>query len=169
MSTITEVVRETGGRWAKGSSGNPRGTRRRPKLIAELLADALDRAEAGDDKTNAEIIVDRLIELAKTGEAAVSLSATKLIWDRVEGRAPYRVAIEHEHGIDAELRDILAALGVPGASTEDPPSCRPAPNAADLTGSLASADQADVDGRELVAGAVRLAELDTSLAQSLTA
>jgi hypothetical protein len=78
--------------WKPGQSGNPKG--RPPKLISitSQLKEHLCEIDEATEKTKAEIIVEKLIDLALAG----NLEAIKEIMNRVDGKVVERHEIENK-------------------------------------------------------------------------
>jgi len=75
-------------RFKKGETGNPNG---RPKKLPELdklLADVLGKETEGI--THAEIILNKLMQLAKGGD----IRASEILLDRAYGKAKQNMAID---------------------------------------------------------------------------
>ena len=78
--------RVVGRPFPKGSSGNPGGRARGPKL-STLIAAELEKATVeGSAITKAQVIAARLVNLAEAGD----LGAIREVLDRLEGRAVAR-------------------------------------------------------------------------------
>jgi len=76
-----EVPNSEGTRFKKGETGNPNG---RPKKLPELdklLADVLGKET--DGLTQAEIILNKLMQLAKNGD----IRASEILLDRAYGKS----------------------------------------------------------------------------------
>lgn len=72
----------------KGVSGNPSG---RPKnVLSKAIRKKLEEVEEGQDKSVAERITDKLVELALGG----NIEAMKLLGDRSEGRPRQSVSLD---------------------------------------------------------------------------
>lgn len=64
----------------KGASGNPTG---RPKSnLLTLLSLKLDRIDPATGVSYAQVLVDKLIEMAREGD----FEAQEMIWNRLEGK-----------------------------------------------------------------------------------
>lgn len=92
--------------WTKGTSGNPAGRRKgQPAIVlAPILRRVLMEIQAVPDgeggtltKTNRELIVEKLIDLARGGD----LDAIKIVLERVDGRVP--VPKDDDGAADREL------------------------------------------------------------------
>ena len=109
-----------------GNPGGPGGKRGRNRPISDALKDRL-ACKAGTrpfPETVADEIADKLLFQACRG----NLPAIQTVLNRTEGRAPLTVQVEHEHGIDGELRAILRPrLGVPGCGAETGAETDPGP------------------------------------------
>lgn len=88
-----EVIRNEKGQFVKGSSGNPGG--RPAKNLSELLKNKVNETtEAGNVLTNAEMIINKAIDLAINGD----IQAIKWIFERIDGRPiPMRIDLIQEH------------------------------------------------------------------------
>ena len=69
------------GRWKKGESGNPAGRPPKNLSITSLVKELLETEDA-TGKTNAELIAEAIIELAKKKD----LPAIRELLDRIEGK-----------------------------------------------------------------------------------
>ncbi|GAG14152.1 unnamed protein product [marine sediment metagenome] len=83
--------------WNKGKSGNPNGRPPNAKCLTDLLRRKL-AAKDPDGKPKMDVITDKVIALALTGERW----AVELIYDRLEGRPPQ--ALELTGGKGPPLR-----------------------------------------------------------------
>lgn len=86
--------------FVKGVSGNPSG---RPKR--RLLTDALDAelrklAKQNGDKTKAEAMVARMVNIVLTGDRAESIAAAKLLWSYHEGQPVQTIDLEVRKAAD---------------------------------------------------------------------
>lgn len=92
-------VRDGLGRWQPGSSGNPAGKFRKD-YITRALEKELEADSSIEGKTKAQLVAQRLVEIA-TGEssfdvkmARAAVQAAKEIADRVEGKAIQKVELD---------------------------------------------------------------------------
>lgn len=69
-------------KWKKGQSGNPNGRPPKSKALSEELRRLLQRHAPGSKKSNLEVIVAKLLELAREGDK----DALRYVFDRLEGR-----------------------------------------------------------------------------------
>ena len=92
-------------RFKPGQSGNPGGKPRNPTINPEaktlpkivphhvsltaILKEILQRVPDGEHKTNAELIMDKLVEMAKGGDR----QAIKDVHERVDGKVPDQLAV----------------------------------------------------------------------------
>jgi Family of unknown function (DUF5681) len=75
-------------RFKPGQSGNPSG---RPKnVLSKAIRKKLEEVEEGQDKTVAERVTDRLVDLALAG----NIEAIKLLGDRSEGRPRQSISVD---------------------------------------------------------------------------
>jgi hypothetical protein len=72
------------GKFTPGASGNPSG-----KSKTQWLTNAL-RMKLAEDPSRARTIAEKVIQMAEEGD----LEATKLIWDRLEGKPIQQVEID---------------------------------------------------------------------------
>jgi len=108
--------RDAQGRWRPGHSGNPRGRPRRGESLAEhlrrVLAETVE-VEGGDRKTRARLVAEALVAKAIEG----NVPACRLIFERVEGKAP---KCAHEtHGEDHEANAHEVGANVEGEEALD--------------------------------------------------
>jgi hypothetical protein len=75
------VERDENGRIKPGSILNPDGKPKGTKHMSKILSNALDLSNK-DGLTNQEIIIQKVIDLAKEG----NMKAIELVWNRVEGK-----------------------------------------------------------------------------------
>lgn len=75
--------------WRKGQSGNPKGRPPKGKAMSEELRRLLARQASGSKRTNLEVLVANLIDMALAGQ----LDAIKYICDRLEGRPAQAVEL----------------------------------------------------------------------------
>lgn len=68
--------------WKKGQSGNPNGRPRKNKALSEELRRLLQGQALGKKETNLQVIVAKLVALAREGDK----DAIRYIFDRLEGR-----------------------------------------------------------------------------------
>lgn len=68
--------------WKKGQSGNPNGRPPKAKAMSEELRRLLQRHAPGTKRSNLEVLVAKLVELAHGGDK----DALRYIFDRLEGR-----------------------------------------------------------------------------------
>lgn len=90
-------LRDSGGRWVAGSSGNYAG---RPKnSLTTILKDHLAKSFIDSDgklKTYADKIVEIIIDKALSGD----LRAIIEIWNRVDGRPAQAISISQNEPVD---------------------------------------------------------------------
>lgn len=75
------------GQWQRGISGNPRGRPRKGRTLTEALEKYADDREAAGDPAR-ERLACTIWTMALDGD----LNATKLLFERVEGRAVQPIA-----------------------------------------------------------------------------
>lgn len=88
----------------KGVSGNPTG---RPKnMLSKAIRKKLEEVEEGQDKTVAERVTDKLVELALAG----NIEAIRLLGDRSEGKPRQSISVDTDEGERRErkLQNFLA-------------------------------------------------------------
>jgi hypothetical protein len=87
--------KKTGGRdWKKGQSGNPAGRPKSGQTLKELLDTCLARKHG--NRTNRQIIIDKLIELARGGDIrALNVIIT---WD--EQRYQFEIRNNYEERLE---------------------------------------------------------------------
>lgn len=74
--------------WAKGQSGNPKGQPLKSRPMTDTLRELLElRGE--DGLTQREVIVQKMIDLAKAG----NVDAAKYICDRLQGKPAQAVEL----------------------------------------------------------------------------
>ena len=96
-----------GRRFQPGQSGNPKG--RPPKNISILTkVKELLEQDAGKGKTNAQLIAEALIELAKDKGAKGNVPVLVELLNRIEGRVPY--ALDHSLQKSEALEELLLKL-----------------------------------------------------------
>jgi Family of unknown function (DUF5681) len=82
--------------FVKGVSGNPGGRPKR-RLLSDALNDELQKAARnGTDRTKAEAIITRLVNIVLTGDRGESVAAAKLLWAYHEGQPTQPIVIEDE-------------------------------------------------------------------------
>lgn len=81
---MTDQPKNVGHRYQKGQSGNPSG-----KSKTKWLSDAL-KMELAQNPQKARNIARKVIEMAEEGD----LEATKLVFDRLEGRPTQAIEID---------------------------------------------------------------------------
>lgn len=77
------VQRDEKGRIRPGSVLNPNGKPKGTKHLSTLLAESLLAVSSEESATDQEVIINKVIEMAKKGD----MRAIALVWDRIEGRA----------------------------------------------------------------------------------
>jgi hypothetical protein len=86
----------TAHRWQPGESGNPTGRPKR-KLLTDALTAELQKAVTKDsDRTKAQAIITRLVNIVLTGDRSESVAAAKLLWAYHEGQPTQPIVIEDE-------------------------------------------------------------------------
>ena len=85
----------TGKGWKPGESGNPAGRPKNKVYITEILRKLLEQ-DAGDGKTNAELIAEAMVKLASSPDARGHVPTVKELLDRLEGKVTQPVATEGE-------------------------------------------------------------------------
>lgn len=80
-------------RWKPGESGNPNGRPAKELCITSLVREILER-DAGDGKTNAQLVAEAIVQLAKTPNARGHVPTVKELLDRIEGKVPETHKIE---------------------------------------------------------------------------
>lgn len=80
------VERDGNGRIKPGSILNPEGKPKGTKHMSTILSGALGLSNK-DGLTNQEIIIQKVIDLAKEG----NMKAIELVWNRVEGKSPITI------------------------------------------------------------------------------
>lgn len=94
----------------KGVSGNPSG---RPKnVLSKAIRKKLEEVEEGQDKSVAERITDKLVELALGG----NIEAMKLLGDRSEGkpRQSVNVTTDSRERIDRAVDNLISTAAANG-------------------------------------------------------
>ena len=81
--------RNPDGTFAKGSSGGP-GRKPGAKLITPLLRAKMESVDPKTGKLNAELYVEKIVELALEGERW----AAELVFERLDGRVPHAHVVE---------------------------------------------------------------------------
>ncbi len=81
------VQRDERGRVKEGSVLNPAGKPKGTKHLSTLLIETLLEGSGRGPRTNQEIIVNKVIDMAKKGD----MRAIALVWDRIEGKAPQSI------------------------------------------------------------------------------
>ena len=93
--------------FVKGVSGNPGGRPKR-RLLSDALNEELQKAARnGTDRTKAEAIITRLVNIVLTGDRGESVAAAKLLWAYHEGQPVQPVEFE----IRREADRLAAATG----------------------------------------------------------
>lgn len=87
----TPAIRDEQGRFTPGHSGNPAG---RPKNGLTAMLNAAMSTDAGDGATWAEVIRDKLLSLAASG----NVEALKYLADRLEGRPAQALHLSADAG-----------------------------------------------------------------------
>lgn len=80
--------------WAKGQSGNPKGTPKRKEQFAPIIRRVLRSRAGPDDPTEAEAVVHAMIAAAKAGD----MVAAKFLVERMDGLLARPVEIAGEGG-----------------------------------------------------------------------
>jgi len=95
------------GRWKKGESGNPDGRPPKNLSITSIVKELLETEDA-TGKTNAELIAEAIIELAKKKD----LSAIRELLDRIDGKVAEKHLIQSRivHVSDEYAQEVLQAL-----------------------------------------------------------
>lgn len=120
--------RDERGRFQSGASGNPKG---RPLLaISELARKLLSVVRGGGSKSEAELILEKAIELAKLGDK----DSRTFVFDRAFGKPPVAVVQTGELEIDV---------------VEDPASLS---NAASLAAARVECAEAMAESADLLGG-----------------
>ena len=90
-------MRDSKGRFVKGSSGNPKGRPRKGMSLTELLDDYLKSKRKGILAKDA--FIQKLLQLAIDDG---NIAAMKMIYDRMEGQAlaKSRVSLEHREPLE---------------------------------------------------------------------
>lgn len=81
--------------WKPGQSGNPAGRPKSDLCITSLVKELLEQ-DAGQGKTNAQLVAEAIVKLAKTPDARGYVPTVKELLDRIEGK----VADKHILGGD---------------------------------------------------------------------
>ena len=76
------VRRDEKGRIQPGSVLNPGGKPKGTKHLSTILAESLSEASGEELTTDQEIIIRKVIDMAKKGD----MRAIALVWDRIEGK-----------------------------------------------------------------------------------
>ncbi len=128
VSTLSGGI--TGKGWVKGQSGNPSG---KPKdVLTQVLKHKLAELAPDGVRTNAEALVDRLIDIGLTALPGEATRAIAYTFDRIEGTA--RQSIDLRTADDDPRTIALAALaqalreaaGAEQAQLPPPPPTLPA-------------------------------------------
>lgn len=88
----------------KGKSGNPGGRTKEQRDRERSLSEAIRKLSG----PNCEEYVERLHQIAQTGEDKDSIAAIKLLLERSHGRAPETVQIEGD--VDPRVTALLDAM-----------------------------------------------------------
>lgn len=86
----------------KGQSGNPNGRPRKNKAMSEELRRLLQRQAPGTKRSNLEVLVAKLLDMAEAGQ----LDAIKYICDRLEGRPAQAVELSGDEARPVTFRYI---------------------------------------------------------------
>ena len=90
--------------FSKGKSGNPQGRPKKGETLTDLLREKIEAPKTAKEKlTRKEKIIEKLIELAETGD----LSALKYLFDRIDGRPKESIELT-DGAIDTRLREIMS-------------------------------------------------------------
>ena len=108
---MNEVVRDDKGRFIKGQSGNPAGRAKglRNYITHErLMLEAALRDYVAEPKQSKKLLngIDRVLNIALSGEDTQAISAMKLLLDRVMPAMPPKVEEEAEK-TDRRLQIII--------------------------------------------------------------
>jgi hypothetical protein len=78
------VKRDENGRIKPGSVLNPNGKPKGTKHLSTILSESLQEASGKGDITNQEVIIQKVMDMAKSGD----IRAIELVWNRIEGKSP---------------------------------------------------------------------------------
>lgn len=78
------VRRDENGRIKPGSVLNPNGKPKGTKHLSTILSESLQEASDSGDTTNQEVIIKKVVDMAKSGD----IRAIELVWNRIEGKSP---------------------------------------------------------------------------------
>ena len=94
--------RNPDGTFAKGSSGGP-GRKPGAKLLTPLLRARMAAVDPSTGKLNAELYVEKIVELALDGEKW----AAELVIERLDGRLPNAQTVEHTIAEPIKILDFV--------------------------------------------------------------
>jgi hypothetical protein len=108
---MNDLVRDEKGRFVKGQSGNPAGKTKGLKNYItheRLMLEAALRDYVGDPKQADKLVqgIDRVLQIAISGEDAQAISAMKLLLDRVMPAMPPKVE-EEASKLDKRLHIVI--------------------------------------------------------------
>lgn len=108
---MNDLVRDEKGRFVKGQSGNPAGKAKGLKNYItheRLMLEAALRDYVGDPKQADKLVqgIDRVLQIAISGEDAQAISAMKLLLDRVMPAMPPKVE-EEANKLDKRLHIVI--------------------------------------------------------------
>jgi len=108
---MNDLVRDEKGRFLPGQSGNPAGKAKGLKNYItheRLMLEAALRDYVGDPKQSKKLVkgIDRVLQIAITGEDAQAISAMKLLLDRVMPAMPPKVEEEADK-LDKRLTIVI--------------------------------------------------------------
>lgn len=108
---MNDLVRDEKGRFVKGQSGNPAGKAKGLKNYItheRLMLEAALRDYVGDPKQADKLVqgIDRVLQIAISGEDAQAISAMKLLLDRVMPAMPPKVE-EEASKLDKRLHIVI--------------------------------------------------------------
>ena len=66
----------------KGQVNNPNGRPKKEHCLTDLLKEALDQPHTASGKTNKEMVIDKMYELADKGDPII----LKYLFDRIDGK-----------------------------------------------------------------------------------
>jgi len=84
--------------WVKGQSGNPKGSPKKARAMANALRAAL-REKTPDGETKRRAIACKLADMALAGD----LDAIKLIYERMDGKVPEVRQVTGDEGGAVEI------------------------------------------------------------------